>query len=462
MILSRYFDKGDYGTYKQVMYVYSTLLSVFTLGLPKAFSYFLPRVEISQAKNLIKKITNLFFILGGVFSLLLFIGSPIIASILKNPDLNSALKIFAIVPFLMLPTMGLEGVLATYKKTMFMAIYTIVTRTIMLLCVAIPVLLFNTGYHEALIGFVIASTFEFILALYLKYYPIRHEANNKCTVKYSEIFKFSFPLLYASIWGSLLNSIDQFFISRYFGNEVFADFSNGALELPFVSMIVGATTTVLTPLFSQKVFQKGNFKTEIYPIWTQVFEKSAMLIYPIVFFCIFDANLIMTVMYGDLYETSGDYFRIKLFTYFVKIIAFYPALLALNATKFYAKVFQYAFLVLLPLEYLVATLVQNPLLITGVHVFTTISYILIFLRYIAKKFGVSLMSLFPIKSIIKIASASILSIIFIYIIRNSIYFNMHHLEVLIIDLSIFTSIFIIMSILMKLNYYKIIKPLFNK
>ena len=42
MILSRYFDKGDYGTYKQVMYVYNTLLTIFTLGLPKAYAYFLP------------------------------------------------------------------------------------------------------------------------------------------------------------------------------------------------------------------------------------------------------------------------------------------------------------------------------------------------------------------------------------------------------------------------------------
>ena len=51
-ILSRYFNKADYGTYKQVMYVYTTLLTVFTLGLPRAFSYFLPRVELCQAKEL--------------------------------------------------------------------------------------------------------------------------------------------------------------------------------------------------------------------------------------------------------------------------------------------------------------------------------------------------------------------------------------------------------------------------
>lgn len=45
MILSRYFDKVDYGTYKQVMYVYSTLLAVFSLGLPSAYSYFYPELN---------------------------------------------------------------------------------------------------------------------------------------------------------------------------------------------------------------------------------------------------------------------------------------------------------------------------------------------------------------------------------------------------------------------------------
>ena len=60
MILSRYFGKGDYGTYKQVMYVYNTLLTVFAFGLPRAYSYFIPRVSLSESKSIIKKITILF------------------------------------------------------------------------------------------------------------------------------------------------------------------------------------------------------------------------------------------------------------------------------------------------------------------------------------------------------------------------------------------------------------------
>ena len=72
MILSRYFDKGDYGTYKQVMYVYSTLTTVFTFGIPRAYSYFIPRVSLGESRDVIKKITNIFICIGLLFSVLLF------------------------------------------------------------------------------------------------------------------------------------------------------------------------------------------------------------------------------------------------------------------------------------------------------------------------------------------------------------------------------------------------------
>jgi O-antigen/teichoic acid export membrane protein len=73
MIFSRYFLKEDYGTYKQVMYVYNTLLTVFTLGLPRAYSYFLPRVKETQAKSLIKRITFVFFAWSYIFNTLIYI-----------------------------------------------------------------------------------------------------------------------------------------------------------------------------------------------------------------------------------------------------------------------------------------------------------------------------------------------------------------------------------------------------
>lgn len=84
MLLSRYFDKSDYGTYKQVMYVYSSLIAIFTLGLPRAFSYFLPRVNKGQAKDLISKINLLLMSLGAVMSLCLFLELILFPAFLKT------------------------------------------------------------------------------------------------------------------------------------------------------------------------------------------------------------------------------------------------------------------------------------------------------------------------------------------------------------------------------------------
>lgn len=462
MILSRYFSQTDYGTYRQVFYVYSSLLAVFSLGIPKAYSYFLPRSPLNQSKDLIRKITNILFVLGGFVSLLLFLGAGFVADLLKNPELKTALWIFSPVPFLMMPTLGLEGILATYRKTKFVALYTIATRIISLLCVALPVFFFDIGYKEALIYFDIGCVVSFLIALRLKYYPVRHEQNDKTEEKFSNILKFCLPLMVASLWGVLINSTDQFFISRYFGTETFAIFSNGAMELPFVGMIIGASATVLTPLFTRQVHEHADFKQEIYPIWRSSFEKSAMLIYPITIFCLFDATLVMTVMYGEAYHASGEFFQIKLFTYFFKIISFYSILLALGATRFYERVHLFNFLILAIIEYASILIWNNPLLITAIHVACTIGNCIVFLYYIARRFSVSLWFLFPKLTILKTFIASAIAIGIVLFIRTYQYPQISDFSKLCADIGIFLLAYLTVCIPLKLNYKKLIIPLIKK
>jgi len=458
MILSRYFDKGDYGTYKQVLYVYGTLLTVFTLGLPKAFSYYLTRVPINEAKNLINKITNSFYFLGGFFSVILFIFSSQIALFLKNPDLNLAIKIFSPVPLLMLPTMGLESILATFRKTQFITVYTISTRIFTLLCVVIPVIIFKGTYIHAIIGFVAASALTFALAIYFKFLPVRNEANDKCNISYKEIFKFSMPLLYASLWGMLIGSADQFFISRYFGNEVFADFSNGSLELPFVGMIVAASSTVLGPLFSRQVFEKADVKKEILPLWISVFEKTAKIIYPLVIFFWFFADIVMVLLYGAIYENSAYYFRIKLIVNFFTMITYAPLVLAIGATKFYARVHMYGAVLLIVLEYVSILIFNSPYIITTISVLCQIGRILALLIFLSKYFDIKLLDLFPLRLILKILLPSILLLITIrYLCMNLMHIN--GLQLLILTFIMYIATYLGWCYISKIDNMTIIKPL---
>lgn len=461
MILSRYFNKADYGTYKQVMYVYNTLLTIFTLGLPKAFSYFLPRVELTQSKSLIRKITNLFFLLGSIFSILLFFFSSQIASFLNNPELAKALRVFAIVPFLMLPTMGLEGILATFKQTKFLAAYNILTNVFKLLCVALPVMLWNLSYIEALLGFVIASVFTFCMALFLKYYPVRNQGNEDCQVSYREIFKFAVPLLTASLWGFIIASTDQFFISRYFGSAVFAEFSNGWLSLPFLGMITGATATVLSPVFSRMSYQQVDPKKEIYPLWMSVFEKSAKLIYPLLIYCIFFADVVMSVMYGQQYWCSGSYFRIKLVTDFFAIIIYAPLLINIGKVKFYSNVHLFIALLVVCLEYISVKTIQTPFAISWISTSCQLIKSFALLWLVAKYFNVKIYKLFPLKVLIQILLPSFIILLVERLVLVDL-MNINNVLVLFVSFFVYIILYFGYSVVAKMDYFGIVKPLIKK
>ncbi len=461
MILSRYFNKADYGTYKQVMYVYNTLLTIFTLGLPKAFSYFLPRVELGQSKSLIRKITNLFFLLGGAFSILLFVFSPQIALILKNTDLTKALRIFAIVPFFLLPTMGLDGILATFKQSKFIAVYHISTNIFKLLCVALPVMVWDLGYEQALMGFVISSFITFLLALYLKYLPVRNEGNEKCEITYKDIFKFSIPLLTASLWGILISSADQFFVSRYFGNEVFAEFSNGSMELPFVGMIVGACATVLSPIFSRLSHEQVDPKKDIYPLWMSVFEKTAKLIYPLVIYCMVFADIVMVTLYSGKYIDSQNYFRIKLITNFFTLISYGPLIINLGKVKYYSRVHMVTAFLVIGLEFLSVKTLQSPYAISWISMLCHVGKIFAMLFMVSKFFGVKFHQLFPLKLIGLILIPSALFLL----LERWILIDLCQLNswvVLFVSVIVYVLVYYAYSILVKMDYMGLVKPLIKK
>ncbi len=462
MILSRYFDKADYGTYKQVMYVYGSLLVVFTLGLPRAYSYFLPRIPINEAKSVIKKINLVLLVSGLLMSAMLFIGAEAIASVLKNKDLASPLKYFSLVPLFMLPTMGLEGILATFKKTKFLAFYNVTTRILMLACVTLPVIIFNGDVSFAIIGFTIASFISFIFALILKNLPVKNEASDNTCLDYKEIFAYAIPIMFAGIWGIAIKSADQFFISRYFGQEVFADFANGSLELPFVSMIISAASIVLAPIYSKKAFENThNSKKEILNLWRNVFEKTIKLIYPLVVFFFCFADVIMVILYGDRYETSGQYFQIKLIVNFFTLIAYGPLLLSVGGNKYYFKVHMYGAIILIGLEYLSVKFINSPLAVVWVSVLCQIGRIMAMLLFVSKYIEIKLINLFPLKLM---ANLLIPAFIILYGLRYLFteYLILNNLLLIGLALIFYILLFSCWVYFRKIDYHTIIKPLLSK
>lgn len=449
MILSRYFDKAEYGTYRQIIYVYSTLLVIFSAGLPKVYSYFLPKYSIEEGKYIANKITKLLLFLGVLFSITLYISSDLIAVILKNPELSIGLKVFSPIPFLMLPTLGIEGIYSTYKNTLVIAIYNTVTRLLMLFFIVFPVIYFEGSYIHALYGWIIVSVISFIVAIVLKNRPFKEYKQRVPDIDYKMIFSYSLPILVASLAGIAIKSSNQFFISRYFGEEEFAIFSNGFIQLPFVVMVTTAVGTVLMPQISK--LHEVN-KNKIAELYKSAILNSSILLYPILSFFIVFSEDIVVILFSDIYSDSSTYFKISMTLNYFNIIVFAPILLGLGASRFYSKIHIYTAIIIWILNFVIIYLLPNPHLIVITFVLFNIILVLASFRKIFSLLEVKLKNMIPLNSFIKIIAHTLISAFIVYYLVG--FLNVTGILKVLISLSFYSLLLLTTDILVKNNFLK--------
>lgn len=456
MILSRFFNKADYGTYKQVMYVYNTLLVVFTFGLPKAYAYFIPKFDRKYSKDIINKITRILWVLGLIFALLLFFSSSIISRILGNPDLDIALKCFSPVPLFLLPTMGLDNICASFQQTKTLAVYTITTRIFTVICTILPVFIWCGSYLHAILGFDFACAITCLFAIYIKSRLTSNSLQENSSLTLKEILSFSGPLLAASMWGMVISSSTQFYIIRYYGNEVFADFSNGFMELPFVGMVIGAIATILLPAFS-RIDRGEGISREALHLWTSSLIKSAKAIFPMLVYSIFFAKEVMTCLYGDQYLGSAYYFIIKNISGLFYIVPFAPVMLSIGKTKDYSLIHMIMAIVIVFLEYVTVKLSASPIIVAAVGEICNITKILLLTLLISRYARTKIKSLFDLSSLCKILFCSILAGIIAYI--PIYYIELGKFVELLLSFCTFLVFYAIICKMLKVTYNEVITPI---
>jgi len=460
-ILSRYFDKEEYGTYKQILYVYNTLLIIFTAGLPRVFAYFLPRVSIEEGKDVVWKISKMLFLFGVIFSAALFFGSNSIAKVLNNPELALGLKYFSPIPMLLLPTLGIEGIFSSYKKTFYIAIYNTFSRLLMLIFIVLPVIIFKGSYLYAIYGWIVVSLITFVIAYFFKSIPFRGVNKKVSTLKMKEVFSYSLPLVGASIAGLAIRSADQFYISRYYGTEIFAEYSNGFMQIPFVAMITKATSTVLMPQFSKMVHEKVDVQNFI-KLWERTLYKSAIIIYPIVVFLLFHAKTIIVLLYSETYIKSANYFQIAMVVNFFNIIVFAPLLFSLGETKFYSRIHVFGALLIWVGGYIFVNLSLGPIAFAVLSVSITVLLIILNMWKVSKVFNINVLNLVPLKSFFMIILHSILISILLYFLKNYLWGTINSLMGLILETILFVAFLILTSKIFRIDYLVVIKPILLK
>jgi len=463
IILSRYLEKSEYGTYRQILFIYTTLSFVFSAGLPRVFQYFLPRRSIEEGALIVKKINTLLLILGLTFSLTLFTLSKPLSIILNNPELEIGLKYFSPVPTFLLPTLGIEGIFSSYRKTQYISYYNLFSGLLQLTGIVLPVILLGGGYINAIYGWVGISVLLFLFTLYYKNIPFKGIATIKTnTIPINEILSYSIPLVVASIAGLAIKAADQYYISRYFGPEIFAEYTNGFIELPFVFMITGATSAVVMPLFSKIIHDKSDINNLI-TLWKSAILKSATLIYPLVIFFFTFANQTMEILFSTKYAHSVNYFRINLILNLFNIVIFAPLFFSMGKTKLYATIHIILAIIIWIIDYLLVSFSLSSFSIAIANTTIHIIKILVFISIGSRLLKIRFIDLFPVKYLIKLLIHSSLSIGTTLLVFKFVNLSKITLIVyLIISGIIYILTLLMYSRIFNIQYFNILKPIITK
>lgn len=460
-ILSRYLLKEDYGTYRQILYVYATMMSIFTVGLPSVFSYFIPRLNTNQQKTLIGSMNRIFLILGLLFSLALYLLSTPLAELLKNPELAIGLKIFSPFPLFTLPALGIEGIYTALRKTKVVAFYQVFSRSLMLLFIVLPIILYKADYKLAIIGWGIASFLSFIVAMYMKNRPYVKIEKEYIPNMYKSIFDYSMPLMGAFIAGFFISSADQFFISRYYGTEAFADYSNGSLSIPIVAVIAVSIKRVLIPLFSKaEVDGKINEAVQTY---INAVTKSINLVFPLIVYAIFFSKIIVVIIYGSNYISSASYLRYYIIRDFLEILPYFSVFLALGMSRIYMYVHIVGAIYVWLFGFIVVKSGFDPSMIVMVRTMFYVFCAIFSTIYLYRKKKINLLPKKVIRQILIVLIHSFICAYLIFVLSNlSGLNNLEPILTLTFTLLIYYIIVVATGYFIKINYLESIRILLNR
>ncbi|MCK4956925.1 MAG: oligosaccharide flippase family protein, partial [Candidatus Cloacimonetes bacterium] len=330
IILARYLTMQEFGNYRQVMLVFSTLVVIFTLGIPNSINYFVPLFTHNRQKTMIIQTFIVLSALGIVMSTIMFIFSRQFAILFRNEQLELYLKIFSIASLFYLPSQSYANVFISIKKVNIVGILGFGLGLIKLIFILISIYLkLNLdNILKVLILFSIVQFLVYFIIILKLFKDVRFKID---LAMLKEQILFTLPLGLAAMIGILIRKMDQIMISTFFTPKEYAIYSNGAFEIPFLMILSTSAMAVLMPLLVN--LYKENKVNEFVDKWNKSIIKVSLIIFPITIFFIFYAKEAMIIIFSLKYSESSQVFSIYLISQLIKITVFGNVLLILGKSK---------------------------------------------------------------------------------------------------------------------------------
>ncbi|MGE0609624.1 MAG: lipopolysaccharide biosynthesis protein [Pirellulales bacterium] len=319
-ILSRLLDKTEYATYRQALLVLAVAAPLLMFGLPETLYYVLPR-SAGRRRAKVQENFLLLLVAAACFAAFLLLGgNDWFAHRAEGagPGLATALLWLAPLTLFTIPTEGVGPVLVVAGQAPRLAIYQVVTRGLTLAATIGAVLFWRPTGLAAVAGAALAALFTIAAAVWLLHQAFQDDSHPSRRGMLEQ-WRYAMPLGLGSAIAGWMFSYDKVAVGRLCTPEQFADYVNGAWEIPLIGILAGSTTAVLWPEMTRLFQEERN--TEMLALWRRAATKSACVTFPLFLYAFAHADETIAVLYPESYGGSVVVFRVYLLLILLRVAA---------------------------------------------------------------------------------------------------------------------------------------------
>jgi O-antigen/teichoic acid export membrane protein len=308
LLLVRRLSQHEFGLYKQVFLVVTTIMTTLPFGFGMSAFYFLPR-ERERQGAVVFNILIFYAVIGGLASLALVIHPALLANVFHSSELIEYGPLIGLLALLWMIASFLEIVAVANEESKLATLFIIAfqfAKALLLLATAL-----SFGTVESLIYAAIIQGLAQTVALvwYLR-------------ARFGPFWKsFSWPVMRMQLsyalplgFGALLlrahSDLHNYFVASRYDAATFAIYSIGCFNILLVEILVEAVGSVMIPRVSH--LQSENKRREIIELVSRMMRKLAAVFFPLYVFLIVTGREFITMLFTEQYRASWPVFAINL------------------------------------------------------------------------------------------------------------------------------------------------------
>lgn len=438
--LARTLGTLGYGSFQQV-FIFNALFMIFSLGIPDTLYYFLPRLKKENISAFIGQTLFLLGISGIAVAALLFFGAHWFSSLQGNPGIEKSLKFFGIYGAFIIGSAFADPIFMIFGKVKYLFILSMLHAIFFVGLTAWC--FFKTAPVEylflsmAIFGF-IKYIFSWLLLGGIKsaYGGPKFSFKNQSFLLQ---LGFAIPVALSNGIDIISRWLDKFVVSFFLGTEPLGIFSVGALEIPFIGILVSTVYGLISPKLNT-LHEEGNTDGFI-ELVRKTLQLTSKIIWPVFAYLFVFAGNLITLVFSNQYEGAVLPFRIYLTLLPIRIFLFGVILLALGKPRL---IFTASLLTLF------INLVLNVILVIkmgyiGAAASTVISTYLqaaILIWFIISELKTGLADIVPFRTLYNVAILSLISVGITYVFSKGFHSD---LLIVLVSMAVFFIVYYILS-----------------